>query len=102
MWFRLILGILAVYRLSQLIAIDLGPYKILQRIRIYLGNHPNSRIRESLGMGINCPYCLGFWWALLIGSILFPPGLTWIDWAIAVMGIWGGQTILQSAFEGER
>lgn len=97
---RLILAILACYRIANLVAEDDGPGDVFRRLR---GWTDHKRLEEQAGGlargrwaniddGVRCPYCVGVWAAALLASLVYTgiadPVLLWL-------GIAGGQAILQ-------
>lgn len=86
---KLIIAVLAVYRLTQLVTEDEGPYNIFTRFRMFVGkNAYRSKHHKTFADGVNCPYCLGIWFSCII--LLLPEKLRMI------LAISGGQSILQS------
>ena len=90
-----ILLTLATYRLARLIAIDDGPADVLLKLRSLWGAYDygeNGQARTSLGRGLTCPYCVGFWVAGLaaFGAYGFTPGVIVYWFALA-----GAQSLLQ-------
>ena len=95
---RLVLIVLAVYRLSRLIAIDDGPLDIFKRTRATIGRSAyRGGIYKSTADWVNCSYCVGIWFAAIAA---FMAGRLWRDRALLWLGIAGGQAVLQSI--GER
>lgn len=86
---------LAIYRLARLISIDDGPFDILLRFRALWGAYnygENGLARTSLGRGITCPHCVGFWIAGIAAIAVYPqPGF--IAYWLALAGV---QSFLQS------
>lgn len=82
----LALLILAVYRVSYLIAIDEGPFSVIERMR--------SRIDENqktwLGRGVRCVGCVSFWVALLAMLLTGGSVLDWLSMA-------GGALVIHKA-----
>lgn len=90
----------ACYRLATLVAIDNGPSDIFLRLRTKAGccaAAEQGRGKEqgpciSLAALLNCPYCLGLWFApvlalLIAGSVQ--------EYILLSLGIAGVQTFLQ-------
>lgn len=69
-----ILRVLAVYRLSRLLAFERGPYNLIGKFRD-ITNIPD------------CPLCLSVWFAGII---------TWFapDWLIILFGLSGGASVI--------
>jgi hypothetical protein len=93
---KLILSILATYRLSQLVAWDNGPLFVFYRLRSYVNSRSETdgELWENLDEGINCPYCLGMYFSFVC-AILFlrPKGVK--DLFLYWLSIAGGQAFLQ-------
>jgi hypothetical protein len=94
---RFVFAVFACYRLSELIAIDDGPGDMFLWLRAKCGAYDigeDSRPVTSLGRFIECPYCLGVWFAAVLALVLWP-----IGWMMPVrwLAIAGGQAFLQSA-----
>lgn len=92
--FKIAIAILACYRLAQLIALDDGPYFIFDRIRRELGKRAaeEDALWVNLAELVNCPFCLGIWFALPL-AIWVGCGL--IEVVIYWLAIAGGQAFLQ-------
>lgn len=82
--------ILACYRLSQLIVYDKGPWHIFENLRL----HAHSDVLYEL---VTCPYCIGMWWALLLGCwmVWYLDMSRWLA-PVYVLGIAGGQAALET------
>jgi hypothetical protein len=84
-WFKLVLSILAVWRVTHLLQAEDGPWDIIIRIRKLLGN-------SILGSLMDCFYCLSIWLAI-------PPGFCFgRDWPERIMlwlAISGGASLLE-------
>lgn len=105
--YRLILVILACYRLSRLIAIDDGPFLIFKRMRYFVLDKAHYETIDvpdkerwygkwhTTAEGITCPYCVGVWLSVpLLGLYLWPTEAG--DIALILFAISGGQSFLQS------
>jgi len=93
-WYFVLLSLM-VYRLARLIAIDDGPADILLRSRSELGGYdygPNGQPQTSLGRGITCTYCVGFWIALFVAIAAYP----WPEFIVYWLALAGAQSFLQS------
>ena len=100
---RLILAALAVYRLAQFIAQDTGPFDTFKSLRAWLKAKKEvevSRNKHERGLwallhGLaTCPFCQGFWYAVIVGLLLIYP-TTAGDFALLVLGLAGAQAFLQ-------
>lgn len=86
---------LMVYRLARLVAIDDGPADAILKFRDKLGAYgygPNGQPRTSLGRGIVCPYCVGFWIAFFVAIAAYP----WPEFIVYWLALAGAQSFLQS------
>ena len=100
---RWILAALAVYRVSELVAYDDGPFGCIRRFRAWLANESTGidGLRETLGDLVHCPYCLGIWFALVLMPLALWP--TWGgDVALAALGLAGAQSVLSAVTGGGR
>ena len=98
--FRLILASLAVYRLSQLVALDNGPGFMSARLRGFFGRRASKESNEmgvwhQLAEFINCPFCLGVWFSLIITLAAFN-----VSNPVEFVLIWLGMAGVQAALEG--
>ena len=90
-----VIACFAVFRLSELIAVDDGPGDGLLWVRAKLGAYDigeDGRPATSIGRGIICPYCISIWLAAFAALLVAPQ-----DWRI---GLWwfaiaGGAALLQ-------
>lgn len=92
-WFRLTLCVLAVWRVSHLVAHEDGPFDVVVRLRALAGN-------GMLGRLMDCPYCLSLWLAAP-AALLLANRLP--DWSMAWLAISGGASLVEklwrSAYE---
>lgn len=96
---RLVVAGLAVYRLSELITIDYGPFHIFERMRDKLGrmaaaNH-NKGLWYQMAELLHCKYCTGIWLASAACFFVFIPCVA-SDIVLTAFAIAG----IQSAFSG--
>ena len=86
-FYWLVLGILAVWRITHLLEAEDGPWDMLARFRLWVGN-------GSWGRLFDCFYCLSIWialpFALSLGETLKEKMLLW-------PAISGGAALLQRA-----
>ncbi len=88
----LVAGVLAVWRITHLLALEDGPFDAVLRLRRALGN-------RALGRLMDCFYCLSLWVALLaalgIAALSNTPtvGATLLLWP----ALSGGALLLQRA-----
>jgi len=87
---RIVLAVLAVFRLAQLLALDDGPFDVFERLR----RSGHAQWRKL----VNCPYCLGVW--LSAGVV---PLIVWdhpvSDIVLLALGVAGGQALIESIAE---
>lgn len=84
-WFRLTLCVLAIWRVSHLVASEDGPFDVIVRLRARAGD-------GMLGRLMDCPYCLSLWIAAPAALLLnrqFP------EWCAAWLAISGGASLLE-------
>jgi hypothetical protein len=84
-WFRLIIAILATWRLAHLIAREDGPFDVIVRLRIRAGNGVFGRLMD-------CPYCLSIWIAIPFTFLL---GHGFTAWIAAWLAISGGASLCE-------
>lgn len=105
---QIILVSFGIYRLSSLIASEEGPYigwpksesqiGIFKAIRIKAGAYdygPNGEPETSLGRGISCPLCTGFYVTVLMFALMSIRNPIFNGFLI-FMGLWGIQTFLEN------
>jgi hypothetical protein len=89
-----LLGILACYRVTQMLVYDDGPSNIFANLRAKVWEIARQSREGSpgwnLGRLFDCPYCMGVWVALAISLIVAEFSL--INW----LAISGGQAIIES------
>jgi len=99
---RVILVCLAVYRLADLLVVDDGPFDIFLNIRSWLNKVPfNKGLRRTLANGIQCRYCVGVWFAILLTPFIYFPFLL-TDIVITIFAVAGVQSILVSLLWGDQ
>jgi hypothetical protein len=89
-----ILLALATYRLARLIAIDDGPFDLLLKLRSLWGAYDygeNGTAKTSLGRGLTCPHCVGFWLAGFAAVSVYG----WPELIIYWLALAGAQSFLQ-------
>lgn len=97
---RVLVGVFACYRLTQLITIDDGPFDMLKGLRIAAGVYdrgPKGKPKRMLGKLYGCPWCMGVWIAVVITYFVVNSFFI-TDLLILILAIAGGQAYLQ----GER
>lgn len=100
---KFILLALAVYRASELVTQDRGPFDIFLNLRIWLGAYDRDETgepRTELGRLVECAYCTGIWLSLpallllaFIPFVLEGIGVLWLG------VVWLALAGLQSLFE---
>ncbi len=93
---RLTLAAFATYRLSQLIALDTGPEKVFFNFREAINELASIHGGrwQNLDEAVNCPYCVGVWFAALMVVLLKHPtkaGDLFLYW----FGLAGMQAFMQ-------
>ncbi len=86
-WLRLLLAILATWRLTHLIAHEDGPFDLIVRLRVRAGT-------RWLGTLMDCPYCLSLWLAMPFALLLADTVLAWL---IAWLAISAGAVLLEKS-----
>lgn len=88
----LVVGILAVWRITHLLALEDGPFDAVLRLRMALGN-------GKLGHLLDCFYCLSLWVSLAIAFGV--QAMTVTPTLVATLLLWpalsGGAVLLQRA-----
>ena len=83
---RLVLAALAVFRLSELFAVDYGPFYIFDLWRKLLGVWASGKSKHGLAHSLaelfHCPFCLGIWLGLarpakVVGGTWFVLGVAY-------------------------
>ena len=88
----LILYALAVYRITQMLIVDEGPFDVFIRFRVMLlKNAGRNSLVDTLAKLFSCQYCMGIWVAILT---IFLPQIIVIFFALA-----GLQSILVSLID---
>ncbi len=90
--FPMIVSALAAYRMARMIFSETGPFAIFARMR----RHIDPQQKTWIGVGLNCPYCLGLWSSLLFYWLLEYQQNTTAYFLVNVLAIAGIQTIIQS------
>ena len=85
--YRLILGLLAVWRITHLLQAEDGPWDIVVRLRRVAGN-------SFCGKLLDCFYCLSLWVA---GPLAFLLGASWWERALLWPSLSAGASLLEQA-----
>jgi len=86
-WLRFLVCILAVWRLTHLLALEDGPADLVFRLRARLGNH-------AFGRAMDCFYCLSVWIALPFAPLLAG---NWLDRVLVWLALSGAACLLEDA-----
>lgn len=93
---KLIIFGLAIYRLTRFISIDIGPYGVFEKIRLWFAKRStHSEFNNQIAIAIHCPYCIGVWIALALSPLYFWDNDIVIG-VLSIIAIMGLQTFLQS------
>lgn len=90
--FPMLVSALAAYRMARMIVSETGPFAIFARLRHYI----DPQQKTWVGVGLNCPYCMGLWSSLLFYWLLKYNQNETAHFLITVLAIAGIQTIIQS------
>ena len=96
-WLRWLFAALAVYRLSQLVALDDGPWDWLLRFRTWAGCYDRGENGEPMttwGKLFECPYCLAVWFALPVLILVLTASVVG-DMLLAWWGLAGAQALME-------
>jgi hypothetical protein len=93
-----VIGILAVYRVSRMVAQEEGPFSVFLHWRNFLkkGGKDGWIVR-----GFHCPLCISFWLGFLFAPIVGVPVTDWRYVAIA-LALSGGAVVLYKGFDNGR
>lgn len=90
--FYMVVSALAAYRVARMIAYETGPFALFARAR----RHIDPQQKTWVGVGLNCPYCLGVWSSLISFGLLQYTQTSIVHFLVYVLAIAGIQTIIQS------
>jgi len=88
-WSRFALSVLAVWRVTHLLAREDGPWDVIYRLRRRLGE-------KTLGRLMDCFYCLSLWVALPFAFFVAGAGL---DRAVIWLALSGAACLLERLIE---
>lgn len=94
-WFLFILLTLAVYRVSQLLVYDDGPFDLVFKFRDWAGVYDRNETGEAqshFGKFFSCIYCVGFWLAFFATFVISVSTSSFVLWWLAIAG---GQAFLE-------
>jgi hypothetical protein len=84
-WFRLVLAVLATWRVTHLLANEDGPADIIVRVRVWLGD-------RRIGQLMDCFNCLSLW--IAAAAALFVTSRP-LEWFLSWLALSGGVCLLQ-------
>jgi len=101
--FRLLVAVLATFRLAQLLALDDGPFDVFALLRNRLeldrdGDPRTGALWSTASALVHCPYCLGVWFAAAL-TLLLAWGAPWYEGVAFWLATAGGQAALESLTE---
>lgn len=88
-FFTLLVSVLATWRLAHLLVREDGPFDLVLRLRVRLGE-------GFAGRTLDCPYCLSLWLAAPF-AVLLADGI--VRGVVAWLAISGGACALERALE---
>lgn len=101
-YFYLLLGSLAVFRLSVLFADDAGPYGMFRRLRGWLKREAKEspKLRKSeVAHGVECRRCNSVWFGTLIAAYVVSEWRSiWIDGFLLMLALSGAAILWSRAF----
>jgi hypothetical protein len=84
-WYALVLGVLAVWRLTHLLHYEDGPWSLLLKLRTLAGT-------GVVGQAINCFYCLSLW---VSAPFALAQGESWFERLLLWLALSGGAILLE-------
>jgi len=88
--FGLLLGVLAVWRITHLIQAEDGPWDVVVRLRAWAGS-------SWVGQAMDCFHCLSLWIALPFALLL---GANWLQQLLLWPALSAGAILLERATGG--
>ena len=88
----LFVAALAAYRMGRMVALETGPVALFARMRRYI----DPEQKTWVGVGLNCPYCMGLWFGLLFYWLLVYNHNNVVHFTIYGLAVAGIQTVIQS------
>lgn len=82
LWFALL--VLAVYRVSLLLATEDGPFEVFSWFRAVFRIEYGSD--DWVVKGLHCPLCIGFWLSFAAGLFLYEDFLQYMVCSLAIAG----------------
>lgn len=87
---RLLLAVLATWRLAHLVAAEDGPFDLIVGLRKRAGD-------GFFGSLMDCPYCLSLWFAIPFTFLLVPePAQEVANWLTCWLAISGGACLCEA------
>ena len=84
-WLRLVLSLLATWRVTHLLAYEDGPWDVFVRLRTALGN-------GVLGRLVDCFQCVSIWVSAVLALFVSRVAL---EWGVAWLALSGGACLLE-------
>ena len=88
-WPRLVLAVLAAWRVTHLLAAEDGPFGLVLRLRQRLGN-------GAWGQLMDCPYCVSLWVAAPLALLLAGDLGSWL---LSVLALSGAVCIIEAGLD---
>ena len=105
----ILLAVLAIFRLSYMLAREDGPFGIFVRMRAYFGKAVVVDIESRQGIYgpswtlaelVNCPHCIGFYLSILFAFLIIFPSIVG-NAVLLILGVAGTQSFLTHLIERE-
>jgi Protein of unknown function (DUF1360) len=91
-WTRLLVAVLATWRVSHLVVEEDGPWDLVARLRARAGQGPIGRLMD-------CFYCTSLWIAAPLALVVAREP---VAWAVCWLAVSGGASLLERATGGAR
>ena len=82
----LIIVAVAVWRLSSLFAVELGPFSVFEKIRFSARNSKYKIVRD-FSPGIECVWCNSVWFGALFAVFIATGLFEWIVFSLALSAV---------------
>lgn len=92
LWMRVLLAMLATWRLSHLIVAEDGPWDVVVRVRRRAGSGTFGRLMD-------CFYCTSLWIAAPLALVVTREPWAWL---VAWLAVSGGACLLERVTAGDR
>jgi hypothetical protein len=89
-FYELLLGVLAVWRITHLLQAEDGPWDLVVRLRARAGDGVAGRLMD-------CFYCLSLWIALPFALLPGVPGASWFEQLMLWPALSAGAILLERA-----